>query len=70
MFKSNEKASNHIDTAAKQIQRNTLGNSQARGFQQQKFQQYGLTQSRSAKQINGSLSHSNNTHHHSALKLR
>lgn len=60
---------NRIEAAAGQLQKNTLGNSQARGFQQQKYQSHGQTQSRSAKQINGALSHQGNNHQHAAWKL-
>lgn len=70
MFHSNQDPSKRIENAAKQLQKNTLGNSQARGFQQQKFQQHGMTHSKEAQGITGALSHNCNTHHHSALKLR
>ena len=58
-----------IEAAAGQLQKNTLGNSQARGFQQQKYQSHGQTHSRDARQINGALSHHGNKHKHPAWKL-
>ncbi len=58
-----------IEAAANQLQHNTLGNSQARGFQQQKYQQHGQTQTKQARNINGSLSHHTNEHKHAAWKL-
>ena len=70
MNQAHQTSAHRIEKASKQLQKNTLGNSQARGFQQQKFQQHGLTRSKEAKQINGSLSHSHNNHRHSAWKLR
>lgn len=58
-----------IEAASRQLQHNSLGNSQARGFQQQKYQQQGQTQTKQARSINGSLSHHTNEHKHAAWKL-